>query len=205
MTAGMGVCWIDGSRPSAKPNHKIAEGVKVRAIKIYRIGRFFYERNLRGLSRFFDLLNYLLHNSSIPSSCRLGRETRFGHSGIGAVVNPRAQVGEHCLIGQGATIGGRGGKTAGVIEDNVYIGPGARILGNVRIGHDSIIGANAVVVKDVEPYSVMAGVPAKRIARITKESFEEKYKYYHGPRGWAEDGAESQIPMDQGEQAESHD
>lgn len=124
----------------------------MRAIKIYRVGRFLHERNLRLLSRFFDLLNYLLHNSSTPSSCILGDDTRFGHSGIGVVVHPRAQVGDHCLIGQGVTIGGQGGKTAEghvpIIEDNVFIGPGARVLGNIRVDHDSVIGANAVVVKE---------------------------------------------------------
>jgi serine O-acetyltransferase len=160
----------------------------MRAIQIYRVGRFFYEHRLRLLARGFDLLNYFLHNSSIPSSCELGAETRFGHSGIGVVVHPLARVGKHCLIGQGATIGGQGGNTAGrytaIIEDNVFIGPGARVLGNVRIGHDSILGANAVVTRDVEPYSVMAGVPARRITRITAENYESKYKYYYGPRDW---------------------
>lgn len=157
----------------------------MRAIHIYRMGRFFYLHKVKPLARFFHLLNYLLHNSSIPPACRIGKGSRFGHSGIGVVINSRAEIGEHCLIGQGVTIGGQGGKTVEgdlpVIEDSVFIGPGARVLGPFRVGHESIIGANAAVVKDVEPYSVMAGVPARRIARITEESFETRYKFYHGP------------------------
>jgi serine O-acetyltransferase len=65
-----------------------------------------------------------------------------------------------------------------VIGNNVYIGPGARIIGNIIVGDNVIIGANAVVVKDVSPYSVVAGVPAKIIAYITEQNWQSKYYGY---------------------------
>ncbi len=153
----------------------------MRAIKIYRVGHFFYKHGMRRISLFFDALNHILHNSYIPSSCEIGKETKFAYRGIGVVIHYKAKIGKHCTIGQGVTIGGKNGKVP-VIEDNVYIGPGVRILGDVRIGHDSIIGANAVVVKDVDPYSVVAGIPAKKIAVIDEKNYKNKYKSYYGPQ-----------------------
>ena len=74
------------------------------------------------------------------------------------------------IIGQGITIGGRNGiKEVPVIEDNVFISAGARILGNVNIGHDSIIGTNAVVLRDIPPYSVVAGVPEKLSQKLPRK------------------------------------
>jgi serine O-acetyltransferase len=64
------------------------------------------------------------------------------------------------LIAHGVTIGGRSRQPGmPVIEDDVYIAPGAKILGDVHIGHDSLIGANAVVVSSVPPGSLVVGVP----------------------------------------------
>ena len=73
-----------------------------------------------------------------------------------------------------------------VIGDNVHISAGARILGPIRIGNNVIIGANAVVVKDVPDNCIVAGVPAKIIKdNISLEDFEgEKSVKYRGDNGW---------------------
>ncbi len=156
-------------------------------IRLYRIGRYFYLRKLRLLARPFELLNKLLHNSHVPSSCEIGEDSQFGYGGISLVIHSKARVGRHCSLGSCVTIGGNMGAGAPpVIEDNVYIATGAKVLGNVTVGHDSIVGANAVVIRDVEPYSVVGGVPAKLICRITKETFEMKYKHCYGPLNYME-------------------
>lgn len=72
-------------------------------------------------------------------------------------------IGENCWINQQVTIGYKGGGHSPIIGDNVMITCGAKVLGSITIGNESVIGANAVVVKDVEPGSVMVGVPARRI------------------------------------------
>ena len=72
-------------------------------------------------------------------------------------------IGENCWINQQVTIGYRDNTTAPVIGDNVTITCGAKVLGPITIGDNAIIGANAVVVKNVEPGAVMGGVPARRI------------------------------------------
>ena len=74
-----------------------------------------------------------------------------------------ASIGQNCWINQQVTIGYRDETTAPVIGDNVTITCGAKGLGPITIGDNAIIGANAVVVKNVEPGAVMGGVPAHRI------------------------------------------
>ncbi|MEX0885168.1 MAG: hypothetical protein WD009_01895 [Phycisphaeraceae bacterium] len=94
----------------------------------------------------------------------VGRRVRIEHFG-GIIIGARA-IGDDCVIRQNTTLGvarrtERSAKP--IIEERVDIGCGVAILGNVRVGHDSLIGANAVVVKDVPPYALVAGVPARVI------------------------------------------
>ena len=91
------------------------------------------------------------------------------------MVHPKTIIGEDCKIFQGVTIGSKwsNGNCLGEaphIGNNVMIGAGAVILGDIYIGDNSIIGANAVVNKHVPDYAVVAGVPA-RILRIEDEKF----------------------------------
>jgi serine O-acetyltransferase len=89
----------------------------------------------------------------------------------GIVIHPDAVIGPNCLIFQQVTIGQGSKPGAPVIEGHVDIGAGAKILGGIKIGEHSIIGANAVVVKDVPKYSVAVGVPAQ--ARRRKDLTDE--------------------------------
>lgn len=73
------------------------------------------------------------------------------------------KIGEDCWINQQVTIGFNGHGNAPIVGDNVYIFCGAKVLGEISIGDGAVIGANAVVVKNVEDGAVMGGVPAKRI------------------------------------------
>lgn len=91
----------------------------------------------------------------------------FNHRGFGIVINPNTKLGNNINIQHAVTIGTKtGSNIAPVVEDNVTIGAKATIIGPITIGHDSIVGAGAVVVKDVPPYSVVIGNPAKIIKTI---------------------------------------
>ena len=72
-------------------------------------------------------------------------------------------IGENCWINQQVTIGYNGQGNPPIIGNNVMITCGAKVLGNITVGDDSVIGANAVVIKDVEPGATMGGIPAKKI------------------------------------------
>ena len=95
------------------------------------------------------------------------------------ILHARTKIGKNCIIGSCVTIGGKSGwYEVPVIGDNVEIHSGAKIIGPVRIGNNVIIGANAVVTKDIPDNCVVAGIPAKIIKEnITKEDFESvKYR-----------------------------
>ena len=73
------------------------------------------------------------------------------------------EIGENCWINQQVTVGYKGSNIPPVIGNNVTITCGAKVLGNIHVGDGAVIGANAVVIRDVEEGAVMAGVPARRI------------------------------------------
>lgn len=86
-----------------------------------------------------------------------------------AAIPYEAEIGKNCVISQNVTIGGtQGQKNVPVIEDNVEIGAGANIIGNVRIGSGAVIGAGAVVISDIPKNAIAVGVPAivKKINQV---------------------------------------
>lgn len=137
----------------------------------YRLNNWLWRHHVPLLPKLIYYLQYLLFNSSVPASCKIGGGTKFGYYGIGVVVHARAVVGNNCIIGTCVTIGGKSRHyEVPVIGDNVYIGSGAKILGPIHIGDNVVIGANAVVVKDVPSNCVVAGIPAKIIKTGIKET-----------------------------------
>lgn len=92
---------------------------------------------------------------------------------MNVVVGGRAIVGDHCHIGAGTVLAGVIEPPSAepvIIEDNVLIGANAVILEGVKVGKDSVIAAGSVVIENVEPNSVMAGVPAKKIKTVDEKT-----------------------------------
>lgn len=105
---------------------------------------------------------------SLPYNSVLGRRVRIWHHS-GMILHARS-IGDDCHIRHTTTFGVARRNESGaipIIEDRVDIGCGAVILGNIRIGHDSCIGANSVVLDDVPPWTVVAGSPARVVRRLT--------------------------------------
>lgn len=121
----------------------------------------------------------ILMGAVINTGASIGQESMVD---MNAVIGSGAQIQKRCHIGAGAVIAGMmepKGERPVVIEDDVLIGANAVILEEVTVGHHSVIGAGAVVTKDVEPYSVMAGVPAKKIKENHAGSFMEPALRHH--------------------------
>ena len=118
---------------------------------------------------------------SIPWQTQIGPGFYIGHFG-GIVVNPAARIGRNCNISQGVTIGQLNrGERQGVpdIGEGVYIGPGAVIIGAIKVGAGSAIGANAVVTRDLCRNAVAVGIPARVISHEGSAGYVEFCDYPH--------------------------
>lgn len=139
------------------------------AITLYRAARFFYLKRIPVLPWVIRNLIFLIFNSYVPPSAKIGRGTVFAYGGMGVVIHADAIIGDYCVIGQGVTIGAAEGffshapNRCPEIGDHVYLAAGSRVLGDIRIGSRVIVGASAVVTHDVEDHSIVAGIPARKI------------------------------------------
>ncbi len=133
----------------------------------HRIAHFFYKIKFFFIARFISQVSRLLTGIEIHPGAKIGKRFFIDH-GMGVVIGETAIVGDDVLLYQGVTLGGTGleqGKRHPTIGNNVVVGAGAKILGNITIGDNSYVGANAVVIKDVPPNSTVVGVPG----RVTKQ------------------------------------
>lgn len=138
-------------------------------LHLHRIAHACHRWRIPILPRLIYGINRILFAVVLPASVQMGRGVVLGYAGIGTVIHARAVIGDRVIIGPNVTIGGKTPHFAvPVIEDDVDIGAGARIIGPVRVGRGAVIGANAVVVKDVPAGAVVGGVPA-RILRSVAE------------------------------------
>lgn len=111
----------------------------------------------------------VITGADIPINCIIGGGLSIPHPN-GIVIHPQAKIGVNCLIHQQVTIGvSRRNNQAPIIKGHVDIGAGAKIIGDITIGEHALIGANAVVVKDVPAYAIVAGIPAKIIGTTAED------------------------------------
>lgn len=137
-------------------------GLAMNALTLYRIGHWCYRRGIPVIPALLYRLSYLLFNAVIPMSAEIGEGSELAYSGLGIVLHERCKIGRFVTIGHQVTIGGRSRRWGvPVIEDRCVIGAGAKLLGPISIGAASVVGANAVVLDDVPPRTVVAGTPAR--------------------------------------------
>jgi serine O-acetyltransferase len=147
------------------------------AVAVHRFGNWRMTIRPRLLRLPFSILYKFLNKwvewtcgISLPYTVKLGRRVRIWHHG-GMILHAKC-IGDDVHIRQNTTFGVA--RTDHLfelptIEDRVDIGCGAVILGDITVGHDSVIGANGVVLKDVPPNSVAVGVPAKVVKVMTND------------------------------------
>ncbi|MBC7331260.1 MAG: serine O-acetyltransferase [Synergistetes bacterium] len=113
------------------------------------------------LPRLLSQIVRFLTGIEIHPGAKIGKGFFIDH-GMGVVIGETAEIGDNVTLYHGVTLGGTGkekGKRHPTIEDGVVVGAGAKVLGNIRIGRNSRIGAGSVVLKDVPPNSTVVGVP----------------------------------------------
>ncbi len=133
----------------------------------HRLSHRLWTRGLRLPARLVSAAVRAVTGVDIHPGATIGGGLFIDHA-TGVVIGQTAEIGEDVTLYQGVTLGGtslQATKRHPTVGDRVTIGAGAKVLGAVTIGHDSRIGANAVVVRDVPPNSVVVGVPGQVIAR----------------------------------------
>lgn len=127
---------------------------------LYQIGIPFVPRLISHIARF-------LTGIEIHPGAQIGKGVCIDH-GMGVVIGETAIVGDYCLIYQGVTLGGtgkEGGKRHPTLGENVVVGAGAKVLGNIQIGNNVRIGAGSVVLRDVPSDCTVVGIPGRIVYR----------------------------------------
>lgn len=144
----------------------------VHAIWAHRISHWLWNRGARVTARALAEVTRILTGVDIHPGAHLGSRLFIDHA-TGVVIGETAEVGDDVTMYHGVTLGGSGadtGKRHPTIGDRVTIGAGAKILGAIKIGDDSRVGANAVVVKPVPSSVVVVGVPGQVIGHQGRNS-----------------------------------
>jgi serine O-acetyltransferase len=147
----------------------------VHAVWGHRVTHWLWLRGARLLARTLAELVRILTGVEVHPAAVLGQGLFIDHA-TGVVIGETAEVGEDVTIFHGVTLGGTGretGKRHPTVGDRVVIGAGAKVLGAIKIGDDSRIGANSVVVKEIPASSVVVGVPGQIVSRPSPGSEDE--------------------------------
>jgi serine O-acetyltransferase len=140
------------------------------AVWFYRINHWLWNHRLFLVGRWLSQVARWLTGIEIHPGAKVGRRLFIDH-GMGVVIGETSIVGDDVTLYQGVTLGGTGkehGKRHPTIEDNVVVGGGAKILGNIIVGKNSRIGAGSVVLRNVPEHSTVVGVPGHIIFRDGK-------------------------------------
>lgn len=154
--------------PAAKGNLQIIFLYPgLHAIVAHRLSHFLWKYNFPFSARLVSQIARLFTGIEIHPGARIGWGLFIDH-GMGVVVGETAIIGNNVTLFQGVTLGGTGketGKRHPTLGDHIVVGTGAKVLGNIMVGNNSYIGANAVVIHDVPPNATVVGVPG----HVTKQ------------------------------------
>ena len=140
------------------------------AVWFYRVNHWLWNHGLFLLARWLSEVARWLTGIEIHPGARIGRRLFIDH-GMGVVIGATSIVGDDVTLYQGVTLGGTGkehGKRHPTLEDNVVVGGGAKILGNIIVGKNCRIGAGSVVLRNVPENSTVVGVPGHIVFREGK-------------------------------------
>jgi serine O-acetyltransferase len=152
----------------------------VKAIFFHRIAHALFLWKIPFIPRMISEISRWLTGIEIHPGATIGSECVFDH-GMGTVIGETAVVGARVLIYHGVTLGGTKhtrDKRHPTIEDDVILGAGCQILGNITVGTNARIGANSVVLHDVPAHMTAAGIPAKIVTKSSPEFQDWELEFY---------------------------
>jgi len=137
------------------------------ALVLYRLAHWLKKQQVPFFPRFLSHLGRFLTGIEIHPGAKIGQGVFIDH-GMGVVIGETAVIGDYCLIYQNVTLGGTGketGKRHPTLGDHVVVGAGAKVLGNLFIGHNVRIGSGSIVLQNVPSDCTVVGVPGRIISR----------------------------------------
>ncbi|MDR1999311.1 MAG: serine O-acetyltransferase [Frankiaceae bacterium] len=155
------VCALDPAARSRAEVLLLYPGLH--AVWWHRLAHGLWRRGWRLPARAVSQIARALTGIEIHPGATIGRRLFIDH-GMGVVIGETAIVGDDVQLNHQVTLGGTGherGKRHPTIGDRVVIGAGAKVLGDIELGHDCAVGANAVVVRSAPPWTTLIGIPAK--------------------------------------------
>ncbi len=139
----------------------------VHALTLYRAAHWLLQNRVPLLPRFLSHLGRFLTGIEIHPGATIGKGVFIDH-GMGVVIGETAVIGDYCLIYQNVTLGGTGkqtGKRHPTLGNNVVVGAGAKVLGNINIGSNVRVGAGSIVLRNVPDDCTVVGVPGRVVSR----------------------------------------
>jgi serine O-acetyltransferase len=150
--------------PAARSSWEILTAYPgLHALWFYRIAHWFWRHHFYWMGRLMSHIGRAVTGIEIHPGAQIGPGFFVDH-GMGVVIGETAEIGPNVTLYHGVTLGGtswKKGKRHPTLEEDVVVGAGAKVLGPITIGARTRIGANAVVVKDVPPDSVVVGIPGR--------------------------------------------
>ena len=141
-----------------------------------KIGYLLYQKRVPVFPKLIDYIIRFVFSCWCPSKTKIGVGCVLGYGGLGVVISESAVIGDRVEIGAGVTLGGNATEFgAPVIENEVYLGAGSKVLGPITIGRGSVVAANSVVTISVPPKSVVGGIPGK----VIREGIDINQFLYH--------------------------
>nr|WP_218827879.1 serine O-acetyltransferase [Paenibacillus rigui] len=137
------------------------------ALWAHRVGHWFYKRGWYTTARIISQISRFMTGIEIHPGAVIGRRFFIDH-GMGVIIGETCEIGDDVVLYQGVTLGGTGkekGKRHPTIGNNVVIASGAKVLGSFKVGDNSRIGANAVVLSEVPQNSTVVGIPGRIVKR----------------------------------------
>lgn len=165
------------------------------AILLHRVAHRLYRARLFLIARILSNINRTFTGVDIHPGATVGRRFFIDH-GMGVVIGETTEIGNDVLVYQNVTLGGTGkdrGKRHPTIGNNVVVGTGAKVLGNITVGNHVKIGAGSVVIRPVPDYSTVIGVPGRVVRTRNLAGEELEHGSLPDPEGQAIDDLAKRI------------